>query len=275
MENIWGPDRGEFVRAEGSTPFYGLDGPARTGRTLEPTGPARGVGHGRGGLAVPSSGNSRGAFHPRSPRHPAISSTVPPSSGWGSCRHPRSVLNCDGPVRRPVGGQWRVAGRGTGRRVSRPDPSDAYPERGSPMENETPPGAALSARAAKPHMEGSTVLGVVGGTPEQPRLAYLAEPRPVTEELLALSVPVLPTAVFRFEDASRGPCLPAGQRSGLSPRHADRPVAAPGRGRVARVPSPAALPLVAAGGQSGLLPLPAGRDGREPSLRTLSKGCRS
>ena len=28
MENIWGPDRGEFVRAEGATPF---DGP-RTGR---------------------------------------------------------------------------------------------------------------------------------------------------------------------------------------------------------------------------------------------------
>ena len=35
MENIWGPDRGEFVRAEGSTPFDGPDGPARTGCTLE------------------------------------------------------------------------------------------------------------------------------------------------------------------------------------------------------------------------------------------------
>ena len=35
MENIWGPDRGEFVRAEGSTPFDGPDGPARIGRTLE------------------------------------------------------------------------------------------------------------------------------------------------------------------------------------------------------------------------------------------------
>jgi len=35
MENIWGPDRGEFVRAEGSTSFDGPDGPARTGRTLE------------------------------------------------------------------------------------------------------------------------------------------------------------------------------------------------------------------------------------------------
>jgi hypothetical protein len=35
MENICGPDRGEFVRAEGSTPFDGPDGPTRTGRTLE------------------------------------------------------------------------------------------------------------------------------------------------------------------------------------------------------------------------------------------------
>ena len=64
------------------------------------------------------------------------------------------------------------------------------------MKNETPPPPFCP--SAEPHMEGSTVLGVVGGTPEQPRLAYLAEPRPVTEELLALSVPVLPTAIFRF-----------------------------------------------------------------------------
>jgi len=35
MENIWGPDRGEFVRAEGSTPFDGPDGLSRTGQTLE------------------------------------------------------------------------------------------------------------------------------------------------------------------------------------------------------------------------------------------------
>jgi hypothetical protein len=65
------------------------------------------------------------------------------------------------------------------------------------MKNETPPPPPFCP-SAEPHMEGSTVLGVVGGTPEQPRLAYLAEPRPVTEELLALSVPVLPTAIFRF-----------------------------------------------------------------------------
>jgi hypothetical protein len=66
------------------------------------------------------------------------------------------------------------------------------------MENETPPRTPPSCPSAQPHMEGSTILGVVGGTPEQPRLAYLAEPRPVTEGVLALALPVLPTAVFRF-----------------------------------------------------------------------------
>jgi hypothetical protein len=66
------------------------------------------------------------------------------------------------------------------------------------MENETHPRTPLLCPSAQPHMEGSTVLGVVGGTPERPRLAYLAQPHPVTEQVLALSLPVLPTAVFRF-----------------------------------------------------------------------------
>jgi hypothetical protein len=52
--------------------------------------------------------------------------------------------------------------------------------------------------SAQPHMEGSTLLGVVGGSREEPRLAYLAEPKPVTPELLALAGPVPPTTVFRF-----------------------------------------------------------------------------
>ena len=72
MEKIWGPDRGEFVRAEGSTPFDGPDGPARTGRTLER--PARlEEGDMVEAVSAPSSGNSRGAFY---------SPTVTPSS-WG------------------------------------------------------------------------------------------------------------------------------------------------------------------------------------------------
>jgi len=52
--------------------------------------------------------------------------------------------------------------------------------------------------SARPEMEGSVLFGVVGGTAEEPRLAYLTEPHPVTDELLALSGPVTPTEVFRF-----------------------------------------------------------------------------
>jgi hypothetical protein len=53
-------------------------------------------------------------------------------------------------------------------------------------------------------MTGSTVVGVVAGSPDEPRLAYLAEPRPVTEELLALAGPVPPTRIFRFGGACAG-----------------------------------------------------------------------
>ena len=47
-------------------------------------------------------------------------------------------------------------------------------------------------------MEGSVVIGVIGGTAEQPEVAYLAAPQPVTEQLLSLTEPVKPTEVFRF-----------------------------------------------------------------------------
>jgi len=57
-------------------------------------------------------------------------------------------------------------------------------------------------------MQGSVVLGVVGGTAEEPRLAYLKEPQPITEDLLALSAPVKPTEVFRFAaPCAGGGCL--------------------------------------------------------------------
>jgi hypothetical protein len=52
--------------------------------------------------------------------------------------------------------------------------------------------------SAQPDMQDSVILGVVGGTVEEPRLAYLKEPQPVREDLLALSGPVKPTEVFRF-----------------------------------------------------------------------------
>jgi hypothetical protein len=52
--------------------------------------------------------------------------------------------------------------------------------------------------SAQPCMEGSVVLGVVGGTVEEPQVAYLNKPLPVTEDVLALTGPVTPTEVIRF-----------------------------------------------------------------------------
>lgn len=58
--------------------------------------------------------------------------------------------------------------------------------------------------SARPEMPGSAVLGVVLGTVEQPCVAYLEQPQPVTEELLALSAPASPTQVFRFSAPCAG-----------------------------------------------------------------------
>ena len=51
--------------------------------------------------------------------------------------------------------------------------------------------------SAQPQMPGSVVFGVVGGTVQEPRVAHLVQPLPVTEELLALAGPVSPLEVFR------------------------------------------------------------------------------
>jgi hypothetical protein len=66
------------------------------------------------------------------------------------------------------------------------------------MEHVTAPDTVSLCPSAQPDMEGSVVLGVVSGTVEEPRVAYLAEPQVVTDELLALSGPVKPTEIFRF-----------------------------------------------------------------------------
>jgi hypothetical protein len=52
--------------------------------------------------------------------------------------------------------------------------------------------------SARPEMPGAMAFGIVAGTVEAPRLVHLAEPQPVTDELLALANPVAPTEVFRF-----------------------------------------------------------------------------
>ena len=52
--------------------------------------------------------------------------------------------------------------------------------------------------SARPEMPGATILGVINGSVEQPRVAYLDQTQPVTGEILALAEPVSPTQVFRF-----------------------------------------------------------------------------
>lgn len=52
--------------------------------------------------------------------------------------------------------------------------------------------------SAQPEMSQSMILGVIGGTMEEPRLSYLEEPQPVSADLLTLAGPVQPTEIFRF-----------------------------------------------------------------------------
>lgn len=52
--------------------------------------------------------------------------------------------------------------------------------------------------SAQPDMEAARIIGVVGGTPEAPRITLLDEPQEPTPELLALSGPFEPTHIFRF-----------------------------------------------------------------------------
>jgi hypothetical protein len=51
----------------------------------------------------------------------------------------------------------------------------------------TKPDTSFLCPSAQPDMPGSQLIGVVAGTPSEPRLAYVAEPRPISPELLALS----------------------------------------------------------------------------------------
>lgn len=56
----------------------------------------------------------------------------------------------------------------------------------------------LHCPSAQPDMPGSLVLGVVLGTPDEPRMTPLERLQPVTPELLQMAAPVRPTQVFRF-----------------------------------------------------------------------------
>ena len=52
--------------------------------------------------------------------------------------------------------------------------------------------------SAQPDMAGCHVLGVVGGTLEAARIAYVNEHLPASEQLLASTTPLKPTEVFRL-----------------------------------------------------------------------------
>lgn len=63
--------------------------------------------------------------------------------------------------------------------------------------------SALLCPSALPEMPQGRVFGVVGGTATEPRLLYLDQTAPVTDDMLALAAPVKPTEVFRLA----APCV--------------------------------------------------------------------
>ena len=52
--------------------------------------------------------------------------------------------------------------------------------------------------SAQPHIQGSVAFGIVAGSPDDPRVAWIESPVPVTQDLLALTAPVDPTQVLRI-----------------------------------------------------------------------------
>lgn len=66
------------------------------------------------------------------------------------------------------------------------------------MKKGTTDNTPLHCPSAQPEVSGSVVFGVVGGTAEEPRVGYLKEPQPLTDEILALSGSVKPTEIFRI-----------------------------------------------------------------------------
>ncbi|MBS9393185.1 MAG: nitrogen fixation protein [Dolichospermum sp. OL03] len=51
--------------------------------------------------------------------------------------------------------------------------------------------------SARPEPGESFVFGIIGGTVTEPRVAYLKQPQPITDELIAKVSPVTPAEVFR------------------------------------------------------------------------------
>lgn len=119
----------------------------------------------------------------------------------------------------------------------------ATPERKVPVGGRQPDGAPAGSAlgevqcpSARPDMEGARLLGLVEGTAENPRLAYLKRPEPVREDLLALAGSRSPTRVFRFA----APC------AGDSCQHFDGTSCRLARRIVERMPEAVTSPPVCA-----------------------------
>ncbi len=68
----------------------------------------------------------------------------------------------------------------------------------SPARADEPAERALLCPSAQPTMAGAVAIGVVDHTGKRPEVAYLEQPLPVDDALLAMAAPIRPTEVFRF-----------------------------------------------------------------------------
>lgn len=73
------------------------------------------------------------------------------------------------------------------------------------MENIAVDGITLCP-SARPEMENSFVFGLITGTVTEPRVAYLKQPLPITDEVIAKASPVTPAEIFR----TAAPCAAKG-----------------------------------------------------------------
>jgi hypothetical protein len=60
--------------------------------------------------------------------------------------------------------------------------------------------------SARPEFPESFVFGAINGTVQEPRVTYLKQQLPITDDLIAKAAPVKPTEVFR----TAAPCLTKG-----------------------------------------------------------------
>ncbi|MBD2451313.1 nitrogen fixation protein [Nostoc sp. FACHB-152] len=65
------------------------------------------------------------------------------------------------------------------------------------MEEDVAANKSTLCPSARPELEDSIVFGLISGTVTEPRVAYLKQPLPVTDELLEKASPVTPTEIFR------------------------------------------------------------------------------